>query len=89
VSTGLLISDLGIWSLAREVVPGMALHVSTQANTTNYAAVRAWEKLGASRVVLARDYPWRKSPKSAPILPWIWKFSCTVPCVFPTQAAAG
>jgi putative protease len=52
---GLLISDLGIWSLAREVVPGMALHVSTQANTTNYAAVRAWEKLGASRVVLARE----------------------------------
>lgn len=51
----LLISDLGIWSLAREVVPHMPLHVSTQANTTNYASVLAWERLGASRVVLARE----------------------------------
>ena len=51
----LLISDLGVWSVAREVIPHMPLHVSTQANTTNWAAVKAWEKLGASRVVLARE----------------------------------
>lgn len=51
----LLISDLGVWSTAREVVPKMALHVSTQANTVNYAGVKAWEALGAERVVLARE----------------------------------
>ncbi|MEE3381155.1 MAG: U32 family peptidase [Succiniclasticum sp.] len=51
----LLISDLGVWSVARRAVPDMPLHVSTQANTTNWAAVRAWEGLGASRVVLARE----------------------------------
>ena len=51
----LLISDLGVWSTARQVVPEMPLHVSTQANTTNYAAVQAWEQLGAERVVLARE----------------------------------
>ena len=51
----LLISDLGVWSVAREVIPHMSLHVSTQANTTNWSAVKAWEKLGASRVVLARE----------------------------------
>ena len=51
----LLISDLGVWSVAREVIPHMPLHVSTQANTTNWAAVKAWEELGASRVVLARE----------------------------------
>lgn len=51
----LLISDLGVWSTARQVVPNMALHVSTQANTTNYASVKAWEQLGAERVVLARE----------------------------------
>lgn len=51
----LLISDLGIWSIARETVPKMALHVSTQANTTNWAGVKAWENLGAERVVLARE----------------------------------
>lgn len=51
----LLISDFGVWSTARQVVPDMPLHVSTQANTTNYAAVQAWEQLGAERVVLARE----------------------------------
>lgn len=51
----LLISDLGVWSTARQVVPDMPLHVSTQANTTNYATVQAWEQLGAERVVLARE----------------------------------
>lgn len=51
----LLISDLGVWMTARQVVPNMALHVSTQANTTNYAAVNAWQNLGAERVVLARE----------------------------------
>ncbi|WP_405381557.1 U32 family peptidase [Phascolarctobacterium sp.] len=51
----LLISDLGVWATARRVVPKMALHVSTQANTTNYASVQAWQDLGAERVVLARE----------------------------------
>ena len=51
----ILISDMGVWSVARQVIPDMPLHVSTQANTTNWAAVKAWENLGASRVVLARE----------------------------------
>ena len=51
----LLVSDFGVWSVAREIIPEMPLHVSTQANTTNWAAVKAWENLGASRVVLARE----------------------------------
>lgn len=51
----LLISDLGVWNVARKTVPSMPLHVSTQANTTNWAAVQAWQDLGAERVVLARE----------------------------------
>ena len=51
----LLISDIGVWATARQVTPKLALHVSTQANTTNFAAVQAWERLGAERVVLARE----------------------------------
>lgn len=51
----LLISDIGVWQTARRVVPGMPLHVSTQANTTNWASVQAWHDLGAERVVLARE----------------------------------
>ncbi len=51
----LLISDFGVWSLARKLVPNMPLHVSTQANACNWAAVNAWQELGAERVVLARE----------------------------------
>ena len=51
----LLVADLGVFSLCREVIPEMELHVSTQANVTNYAAVAAWQRLGAQRVVLARE----------------------------------
>lgn len=57
---GLLISDLGVWAVAKEVVPKLPLHVSTQANTTNFASVLAWEKLGAQRVVLARELSLRE-----------------------------
>ena len=53
----ILVSDLGVFSIAREVVPNLSLHISTQANTLNYAAVAAWERLGAERVVLAREVP--------------------------------
>ena len=49
-----LISDLGVFSLAKELT-NLELHVSTQANVTNYKTVEMWKKLGASRVVLARE----------------------------------
>lgn len=50
-----LVSDMGVWSLIRQTVPELKLHVSTQANSTNWAAVKMWENLGADRVVLARE----------------------------------
>lgn len=50
-----LISDFGIWNIAKEVVPNMSLHVSTQANNCNWASTQAWKDLGAERVVLARE----------------------------------
>lgn len=51
----LIISDLGAWNIARQTVPEMPLHVSTQANTCNWSAVEVWKQLGAERVVLARE----------------------------------
>lgn len=51
----LLVADLGVFTMCREVVPEMELHISTQANNTNWATVRAWQALGAKRVVLARE----------------------------------
>ncbi len=50
-----IVSDLGaINRIAREV-PGLAIHVSTQANTTNSESARVYKALGASRIVLARE----------------------------------
>lgn len=51
----IIISDLGAFSIAREVAPNLDIHVSTQANNTNYASANMWYKLGAKRVILARD----------------------------------
>lgn len=57
---GALVSDLGVFSMAREVTPRLPLHVSTQANCTNWAAAAAWRRLGAHRVVLARELSLRE-----------------------------
>ena len=46
----LIVADLGVFSLCRELLPDMELHVSTQANSVSAADVRAWGRLGAKRV---------------------------------------
>lgn len=51
----ILVADFGVFTLAKEYAPDVELHISTQANNTNWAAVNAWAELGASRVVLARE----------------------------------
>ena len=50
-----LVADLGVFILAREVAPQLPVHISTQANNVNWRTVRAWQELGAERVVLARE----------------------------------
>ncbi len=52
---GAIVSDPGIFALAKEVVPSLPLHLSTQANTTNSSAVNFWMKQGVERAVLARE----------------------------------
>ncbi len=51
----ILVSDPGVFSVARQTMPELPVHISTQANTTNWAAVRFWARQGAGRVVLARE----------------------------------
>ncbi len=51
----LIISDPGVFSIAMEEIPEIELHISTQANNTNYETYRFWHKLGATRVVSARE----------------------------------
>ena len=50
-----LVSDPGIFMLAKEIMPDMELHISTQANNTNYLTYNFWYKMGAKRVVTARE----------------------------------
>ena len=51
----LIISDPGIFTIAKEVWPEVEIHISTQANNTNYGTYLFWWKLGATRVVTARE----------------------------------
>lgn len=50
-----IVSDLGVFQLVKETAPNLEIHVSTQANTINWASVKAWRDLGATRVILARE----------------------------------
>ena len=52
---GIIVSDPGIVAYVRQMHPELAVHLSTQANTTNWAAALFWKKLGVSRIVLARE----------------------------------
>ena len=51
----LIISDPGVFMLAKELMPGTELHISTQANNTNYGTYLFWYGQGAKRVVSARE----------------------------------
>lgn len=51
----LIVADLGVFEMAKELAPNIPVHISTQANITNYQSAQAWEKAGAKRLVLARE----------------------------------
>ena len=51
----LIISDPGVFAIAKRVLPEMELHISTQANNTNYGTYLFWYQQGAKRVVSARE----------------------------------
>ena len=52
---GVIVADPGIFITARELMPHIPLHLSTQANSTNYKTVEFWERLGIRRVNVARE----------------------------------
>lgn len=52
---GVIVADPGVFLTARELMPHIPLHLSTQANSTNYKTVEFWERLGIHRVNLARE----------------------------------
>jgi peptidase U32 len=50
-----IVADLGVFQLVREHAPNLPIHVSTQANNTNWMSVKTWKDMGAKRVILARE----------------------------------
>ncbi len=56
----LIISDPGVFAIARRILPEMDIHISTQANNTNYGTYLFWHSLGAKRVVAARELSLRE-----------------------------
>ncbi len=50
-----LIADLGLFDMMRTLAPEIPIHISTQANNVNYRSALAWHKMGAKRIVLARE----------------------------------
>ena len=51
----LIISDPGVFMIAKEICPEIEIHISTQANNTNYMTYLFWHQQGAQRVVSARE----------------------------------
>lgn len=51
----LIVSDPGTFAMVKKILPNMEIHISTQANNTNYLTVNFWHSMGAARVVLARE----------------------------------
>jgi U32 family peptidase len=52
---GLIVSDPAVITLAKEILPHVELHLSTQANMTNYKTAEFWHQQGISRLVVARE----------------------------------
>jgi len=50
-----LVSDLGMFAITKEICPDLEIHISTQANNVNYKSACMWHEMGAKRVVVARE----------------------------------
>ena len=51
----LIMADPGLIMMVRDRWPDLPVHLSVQANTTNWAAVKFWQKMGVERVILSRE----------------------------------
>ena len=85
-----LVSDPGIFMLAKEIMPDMELHISTQANNTNYLTYNFWYNMGAKRVVTARELSLVEIKQIREQFRRIWRLSplCMEQCAFPIPDAA-
>ena len=55
-----LVADIGLFDMMQELAPQIPIHISTQANNINYRSAIKWYKMGAKRVVLAREMTFKE-----------------------------
>ena len=65
----LIVSDPGIFTIVRRTAPDMEVHISTQANNTNYMSAKFWHDLGARRIVVARELSFDEIREMAAMTP--------------------
>ncbi len=64
-----IVSDPGIFTIVRKAAPDMEIHISTQANNTNYMSAKFWHDLGAKRIVVARELSFDEIKEMAAMTP--------------------
>ena len=74
----LIIADPGIFMKARKICPEIDIHVSTQANNTNYETYNFWHDLGAKRVVAARELSLREIKEITEKIPEDLEMECFI-----------
>lgn len=74
----LIISDPGVFDIARRVLPGMDVHISTQANNTNYGTYLFWHRMGAKRVVAARELSFEELKEIRSQIPEDMEMECFI-----------
>ncbi len=74
----LIIADPGIFMKARKICPEIDIHVSTQANNTNYETYNFWHDLGAKRVVAARELSLREIKEITSRIPEDLEMECFI-----------
>ena len=65
----IIVADPGVFSVAKESIPNMEIHLSTQANNTNYQSALFWAKQGIERIVVARELSFTEIRKIKDKLP--------------------
>ncbi len=68
---GIIFSDPGAYRLIRKYFPDIGLHLSTQASTMNYEAIKFWQDLGVKRIVLARELSLKEIEQIKKEVPWM------------------
>ena len=85
----LIMADPGLIMTVREKWPEMPIHLSVQANTTNYWGVKFWQNIGVERIILSRELSMEEIAESAKNAPTSnSKSSSMAHCASPTPAVA-